>query len=78
MVSKFETVFLGVVERKSKQGNSYNVVTFLDEGSAVSVMLAKDVDTRSLPDVLSPCIVTVSASLGRYQRIEVLDIERAK
>lgn len=78
MVSKFETVFLGMVEKKSKQGNPYNVVTFLDEGNAVSVMLAKDVDTRSMPDVLSPCIVTVSASLGRYQRIEVLDIGRAE
>lgn len=78
MVSKFETVFLGMVEKKSKAGNPYHVVTFLDEGQAVSVMLANDVDTRSMPEVLSPCVITVSASLGRYQRIEVLDLERAE
>ena len=78
MVSKFETVFLGMVEKKSSQGNTYHVVTFLDEGQAVSVMLAKDVDVKSVPEVLSPCNVTVRASLGRYQRIEVLDLERAE
>ena len=78
MVSKFETVFLGMVEKQSAKGNTYQVVTFLDEGEAVSVMVSRNAEIRNFPKVLEPCFVTVSASLGRYQKVEVLDLERAE
>ena len=76
MVSKLNTVFLGYVQRiSSKTNKNYNVISFMDEGEPVSVMLNENFDVSNLPNVMTKCELTVKASLGRYQKVEVLDVE---
>lgn len=74
MIGTIESVYLGVVEKSGKNG-SYHIVTFIDGGEAVSVMLSRDVDVRTLPKVMTECLVTVEVKLGRYPDKRVLGVE---
>lgn len=71
MVGTIETIYLGCIDKKSEKGNDYKVVTFMDDGEAVSAMLSKDYK-GTLPSALTETTVTLRVQLGRYQKVEVL------
>lgn len=75
MVAKFETVILGVADKVSERGNAYKLLSFMDEGRPVSAVVSSRF-SGSLPSTLEKAVVTVRAELGRYQKVEVLDVDR--
>lgn len=75
MVAKFETVILGVADKVSERGNAYKLLSFMDEGRPVSAVVSAKY-TGAVPSALEKAVVTVRAELGRYQKVEVLDIGR--
>lgn len=76
MVAKIKAVIVGKADKVSrKTGNPYTVVTFMDNGDPVSLMLGDLVNDDAI-EVMQMHDITLEIKLGRYMDAKIVDAKR--
>lgn len=76
MVAKIKAVIVGKVDKISKKtGNPYTVVTFMDNGEPISLMLGDLVNDDAI-EIMQTHEMTLDINLGKYMNAKIVDAKR--